>query len=89
MQKLARELPSELRAAAKTAERKFSQRSKFQKARSVIYDDYVSLSQRFLSFRNILLSGGYLPDPSRTRLGPRAAMKDILFGVPGIYRIRI
>jgi hypothetical protein len=36
-----------------------------------------------------MLSGGYLMDPSHTRLGPRAAVKDLLFGVPGLYRLKL
>lgn len=88
LEDLTKQLPDEFRRASIISERKFRQRSQLQKIRSVIYDEAVGFDARLVSFIKILLSGGYLPDPSRTRLGPRAIVKDLLFGVPGLYRLK-
>jgi glycosyltransferase involved in cell wall biosynthesis len=62
-------------------------RSKFHRMRSRIYKRESTLMGRAAAFFKIFALGGYLPDESRTRLGLRAAAKDMLFGVPGTYRI--
>jgi hypothetical protein len=89
LENLIEQLPEELERAAKISEHKFRQRSQFLKIRSIIYDDNVNFASRLVAFCNIFLSRGYLADPSRIRLGPRAAMKDLLFGVPGLYRLKM
>lgn len=61
-------------------------RSGLHRMRSGIYRNDATLVRRAIVFTRIFFSGGYWPDPSKTRLGPRAAMKDLLLGVPGLYR---
>lgn len=63
-------------------------RSELHRLRSRIYNRESALVGRAATFFQIFLLGGYLPDESRTRLGLRAAAKDMLFGVPGTYRIQ-
>lgn len=71
-----------LKRSAKNLER----RSGLHRMRSGIYRNDSTLVRRAIVFTRIFFSGGYWPDPSKTRLGPRAAMKDLLLGVPGLYR---
>lgn len=61
-------------------------RSGLHRMRSEIYRNDMALVRRAFVIARIFLLGGYWPDPSKTRLGPRAAMKDLFFGVPGLYR---
>lgn len=62
-------------------------RSRFHSFRTCIYRADSTLPNRVRAFMNIFLSGGYLPDSSGTRLGPRAAVKDLLVGLPRIHRL--
>lgn len=71
-----------LRAVA----RKIARRSEFHHLRTAIYRPDSTLFRRMASFGQILLRGGYLPSRSGTGLGPRAAVKDLFFGAPGIFK---
>lgn len=66
---------------------KFEFRSKLHRMRNRIYSRESTFWQRAASFVHICSVAGYLPDRSGTRLGPRAAMKDMLYGVPGMYHL--
>lgn len=65
--------------------KKLEFRSKLHRIRTRIYKEPLPW-RRASAFMEIVLLGGYCPDKSGTRLGLRAAMKDFLFGVPGVYR---
>lgn len=69
----------------KTAE-KFEVRSRRHRLRTQIYRKDSTPWSRARAFLTILLNAGYLPDSSKSRLGPRAAAKDLLFGVSGAFR---
>ncbi len=66
---------------------KIRRRAEFHRIRSRIYKPNSTILGRTTAFAHILLAGGYLPDESRTRLGINAAMKDLLLGVPGAFKI--
>lgn len=61
-------------------------RSRLHRMRATMYAEGSGFFTRLRVFLRILAAGGYLPDRSRTRLGPRAALKDILLGVFGVFR---
>jgi hypothetical protein len=60
-------------------------RSKLHRLRTRIYRERTSLLLRARIFSRILLTGGYLPDSSRTRLGTYHGIKDLFLGVTGLY----
>ena len=62
-------------------------RARLHRIRNQIYSKESGLMQRLMAFIRIFFLGGYMSDQSGTRLGPRAALKDMLFGVPGMYRL--
>jgi len=64
----------------------FALRSDYHKLRSVIYDRQSNLLDRSRCFIKLLTSGAYRSEASYTFLGSRAAVKDLCFGVPGVYR---
>ncbi len=71
-----------LRAVAQ----KIARRSEFHRLRTRIYRPGSSLFLRISCFARILFRGGYLPSRSGIGLGPRAAVKDLLFGAPGTFK---
>ena len=70
----------------KLVARRFRYRARLHLHRAGLYDAKASAWARIQHFGSILLSGGYLPDATNSRLGPRSALKDLLFGVPGLYK---
>lgn len=62
-------------------------RARLHRIRNQIYRKDSNLLGRLAAFLKIVFLAGYLPDQSRTRLGPRAGLKDMLFGIPGMYRL--
>jgi hypothetical protein len=73
----------------KLAVRKLRRRSSYQARRALIYDgSHRHALSRIVPFLAIAATGGYLHDTSKMRLGPRAAVKDLLYGVPGFYKMR-
>jgi len=64
-------------------------RSTLHRLRTRLYQREANLADRVIAVARILLLGGYWPDRSGTRLGARSALKDILFGVPGIYKLSL
>ncbi len=65
---------------------RFRYRARLHSHRAGLYEAASSGWTRFQHFGAILLSGGYLPDAINSRLGPKSAIKDLLFGVPGLYK---
>jgi glycosyltransferase involved in cell wall biosynthesis len=61
-------------------------RSRLHRLRAGIYAGEQTILGKVGIITRIFLLGGYLPDKSRTRMGPRAAIKDIILGVCGIGR---
>jgi hypothetical protein len=59
-------------------------RARYHRSRHRIYSRESGFMQRATAFSSILLVGGYLPDRSRTRLGPRAGAKDLILGISGV-----
>lgn len=62
-------------------------RSKFHHLRDLIYKKESDFPLRAIAFIRIFFGGGYLPDISRSRLGLRAAVKDIVLGVPRLHKL--
>ncbi len=62
-------------------------RGKLHRLRTCIYLESSSFLLRAGIFSRILISGGYFPDSSGTRLTPYHAIKDFFLGVTGIYRM--
>jgi glycosyltransferase involved in cell wall biosynthesis len=69
----------------KSAER-LAFRSKLHQVRAHIYKRESTLRRRITAFLKIVILSGYLPDRSKTRLGIRAGLKDMVFGVTMAYR---
>lgn len=72
-----------LRAAAVRIE----QRAMLHRLRTRIYARGSGFVSRAAVWSRIFLYGGYWWDPSRTRLGPRAGLKDLTYGVTGGHRV--
>jgi len=72
-----------LRISAREMER----RSQFHRLRTRIYAGSSGFFRRAATFGTIFLAGGYLPDSSRTRLGIRAGLKDLVLGIPAISKL--
>lgn len=62
-------------------------RARLHRIRNQIYSKDSNLPRRVAAFLQIFCLVGYLPDQSGSRLGPRAALKDMLFGVPGVHQL--
>jgi len=77
----------EFEAHLKDSAAKLEFRSKLHLLRTRIYRQSNQFLLRAGIFSQILLSGGYFPDSSGTRLGPYSGMKDLFLGVTGIYRL--
>lgn len=71
-----------LRSSAKRLEL----RSRLHRLRTRIYREDSTPWSRAHAFLGILWNAGYLPDSSKTRLGPRAAVKDLFFGISGVSK---
>ncbi len=74
------------RECAMASARSFTLRSNHHRLRSVIYDRRRNLFDRGRSFIKLLISGAYRSEASYEFLGSRAAVKDLCFGVPGVYK---
>lgn len=70
------------------AGRKIGCMSRLHRVRHQIYSNDSNLFRRAGAFLHILAQAGYLPDAFGARLGPRAAIKDLFFGVPRIQKLR-
>jgi glycosyltransferase involved in cell wall biosynthesis len=81
-------LPSDFQGQAEQAARRFSLRGCWQTMRARLYADNSSAIQRLRLFLQILGSGGYAQDQTKTSMGAKAAIKDLLYGVTGFYQIR-
>lgn len=68
--------------------RRMEYRSRIHRLRSQIYIHPSNWFHRASTFVRIALLGGYLPDPSKTHLGIRSAVKDLLLGVTGLHKQR-
>lgn len=58
-------------------------RSKLHAQRHDLYSGRLGAASRAKIYARILLSGGYFPDRAKNRLGPKAALKDLVMGVAG------
>ena len=81
------QLTPEQRPAAKKAAEKLSRRSMLHQLRNRMYAGQAGALTRARTYLRILLSGGYFPDSSKTRLGPKAAFKDLVMGVAGMRKM--
>ena len=63
-------------------------RSMLHRLRGKLYAMDSRFPVRITTFIQLLLSGAYLPDASRTRLGLKAAWKDLSLGLFGLYKLR-
>lgn len=75
-----------LRARVNAAVSSLTGRAHLNAFRSELYAEESNVLQRMLAFGKILLHGGYLPGRGSARIGMRAAIKDFVFGVPGIHK---
>ncbi len=81
------QLAPEKRQAAKTSAEQLALRGKLHQLRFRMYGGQVGIVGRARTYMRILLIGGYFPDLSKTRLGPKAALKDLVMGVAGMRRV--
>ena len=63
-------------------------RSAWHRLRGNFYAMDSGFFLRIKIFIQFLISGAYLPDASRTRLGPKAAWKDLSIGLIGLYKLQ-
>jgi hypothetical protein len=75
-----------LRARLDAAVSSLTRRAHLNAFRSELYTEKSNVVQRVQAFGKILLHGGYLPGRGSARIGMRAAVKDFVFGVPGIHK---
>ncbi len=61
-------------------------RAEMHLARAAMYSRKANFFGRAGSFLSMLAAGAYLPAESKNRIGPRAAVKDLSFGVSGLYK---
>ena len=78
--------PPSWRPATERSVRRLQLRARFHGLRMRMYQANTPLLRRALVFARLLVTGGYLPDSTRTRLGLRAGLKDVLIGVIGLRR---
>lgn len=64
----------------------FLQKSKLHHLRHTLYNRSASLVGRLSSFAKLLASGAYWGRRKDVAIGPRAALKDLSFGVSGLYK---
>jgi len=77
------EWASRLHRAARAIER----RATLHRMRTQLYRPDFGFFHRFINFAHICWLGGYFPDRSGNRLGPRRAIKDFVLGVSGSYKL--
>jgi hypothetical protein len=80
-------LPADLQLHADRAISRFSKRANWQTMRARLYARESSTTTRLRTYLQMLISGGYSGERTKTSLGLKAAAKDLLYGVAGIYRI--
>ncbi len=61
-------------------------RSELHRSRARVYSRTANFADRAGSFLSMLSSGAYSPAQSKNRIGPRAAVKDLSYGVSGLYK---
>jgi glycosyltransferase involved in cell wall biosynthesis len=82
----ARQDPNRATALLHSA-RKLRYRSTLHWIRTSMYGERSSFFARAAKFSRLALMGGYFPDRSRARLGPKCGAKDVLLGVSGVYKM--
>ncbi len=80
-------LPPEHRANALRAAHLFELRARLHQLRGTIYTDGSHIFSRVLAFQRILMANGYRNDSAANCLGRKAFLKDLVFGLPGFYKI--
>jgi hypothetical protein len=88
MEELSKSVSSPFKRNVLATRDNFNTRSRYHMVRSVIYDPESNVFRRVASFVELVSSGAYGSDTTRTRLGGRAALKDMLFGLPALARLR-
>ena len=83
---IAAHVPASTRPPIEQLSGKLHRRGRMHEHRAALYAAGAPLPARVKSFASIVLLGGYLPDPDKTRLGPKALVKDLVFGVPGLHK---
>lgn len=83
---LTEQYPGRAKRLNKSA-KKLGHMARLHRIRHQIYSEDSNLFRRVVAFVRILTLAGYLPDGFGARLGPRAAIKDLFFGMPGIYKL--
>lgn len=86
LSKAAESQPSNRAVRLKYSAKRLEFLSKLHRLRTCIYASNSTPITRIRAFLAILLQVGYWPDTPHTRLGPRAAAKDLIFGVSGAFR---
>jgi rhamnosyltransferase len=77
--------PARAKRLLATAHR-VERRAALHRRRTAIYASGSGFLARTGVWCRIFVQGGYWPDRSRTRLGPKAGLKDLVFGVTGALR---
>ena len=86
LRNIARNVVAAKRPPVERLAHKLARRGRMHELRAELYAADSGLFRRLKSFVSIALLGGYLPDPAKTRLGMKAVVKDLLFGVPGLHK---
>ena len=71
---------------ANRAAQNFAMRSRFHYLRAAIFEGRSNILKRGASFIQLLGLGAYRNSTDKTRLGSRAALKDLVFGVSGFHK---
>ncbi len=80
-------LPEAWKRPAQNMAEKLASRSALHRLRFTLYESGKGLLARSRTYARILFSGGYLPDLSKSRLGPKAALKDLVMAVFGARKV--
>jgi len=86
LQQITPQSSASLRPRAEAAARSLIRRAHLNALRAQLYAKESNVFQRLGAFGGILMHGGYLPGRESARIGTRAALKDFVFGVPGIHK---
>jgi glycosyltransferase involved in cell wall biosynthesis len=83
------DLREPLRSRATKAAALFRRRARLKALRGGIYRRDSALGSRLMAVFRIAMNGGYFSDGFNSRLGYRAGLKDLCYGVTGVYKLAL
>ena len=81
--------PPDSKPSLRKMARALAFRAQLHSLRARMYEEGAPFLTRTRIFVSISLRGGYFPDPSKMRLGPRAALKDLVLGIFSLSRLNV